>query len=450
MLSPQDGENFFNEFIFDIKKSKNSKCEDIGLLRFLEFCEKSVALEVNDRKILHKKYLEGLDAMIKVPESHINNLTIIRKIFNNCKDITEIKSIMHFIQNMGVEQIKEIKNTNQQKQKIETLEYYLTLKNGSPKWFINKLNELSKYHEQVLKYSLLDPFWCHIVDFGKEESYIPQIYIKLNIRPEHPTQCSYERKKLYHRPSFNDWPKNLEEAVTLFEKPEDDNLDVNDSVQETVVIINSNNNDPIYISNNKDKLKSLDTTKEQGVTLFRVYSRKVDTAVTYSPETDIKLYILIYEAKRLYISQRGDYNKLCKMLNDAANSFILYLVKKCKMVTNELKKLFSEMQWIGLFSSDGKIYFMIYQICEETKIHFITYQSSYPISIPIKHENHDIASALEIFLQVEDIFQMNLKVIEKIHKIADQINTNDTDPYKTAAQEYLTRVISETPSTLLK
>ncbi|CAG8477905.1 9337_t:CDS:2 [Racocetra fulgida] len=277
------------------------------------------------------------------------------------------------------------------------------------------LNELSKYREQVLKYSLLDPFWCHIVDFGKEESVWKKIYAKslldrlktkcfqldinqiddiittvdqaysdynlsneppsieikslldfkqkslaesilirwqLNIRPEHPTQCSYERKKLYHRPPFNDWPKNLEEAVTLFEKPEDDNLDVNDSVQETVVIINSNDNDPIYISNNKDKLKSLDTTKEQGVTLFRVYSRKVDTAVTYSPETDIKLYLLICEAKHPYISQRGDYNKLCRMLNDAANSFILYWVKKCKMVTNELKKLFSEMRWIGLFSSD--------------------------------------------------------------------------------------------------
>ncbi|CAG8851091.1 4531_t:CDS:2, partial [Gigaspora margarita] len=131
------------------------------------------------------------------------------------------------------------------------------------------------------------------------------------------------------------------------------------------------------------------------------------------------------------------------MLNDAANSFILYWVKKCKMVTNELKKLFFGMRWIGLFSSDGKIYFMIYQICEETKIHFITYQSSYPISIPIKHANHDMASALEIFLQVE-------KVIEKIHKIADQMNINEAESYKAEAQEYLTKVISETPPTPLK
>ncbi|CAG8818555.1 38237_t:CDS:2, partial [Gigaspora margarita] len=244
MLSSQDGENFFNEFVVEIKKTKNSTHEDIGLLSFLEFCDKRVALEVNDKRILHKKYLERLDAMIletpkrknknfpkeklqlirnnfpvssneepklyseqqettkldtcvcyevykfwtnvaylnekdkNLPESNINNITIIRKILNNCKDINEIKSIINFIQYMGVEQIKEIKNTIQKKQKIETLEYYLSQKDGNPKWFINKLNELSKYREQILEYSLLDPFWCYIVDFGKEESVWKKIYTK--------------------------------------------------------------------------------------------------------------------------------------------------------------------------------------------------------------------------------------------------------------------------------
>ncbi|CAG8822584.1 2182_t:CDS:1, partial [Racocetra persica] len=57
-------EYFFNEFIIEIKKSKNSTYEDIKLLRFLEFCKEKVALDVNDRKILHKKYLERLDLMI--------------------------------------------------------------------------------------------------------------------------------------------------------------------------------------------------------------------------------------------------------------------------------------------------------------------------------------------------------------------------------------------------
>ncbi|CAG8763223.1 18577_t:CDS:2 [Gigaspora margarita] len=77
---------------------------------------------------------------------------------------------------MGVDRIKEISNKIQQKQKIETIEYYLAQKNSNPKWFINRLNELSKYREQILKYSLLDPFWCYIVDFGKEDSIWNKIY----------------------------------------------------------------------------------------------------------------------------------------------------------------------------------------------------------------------------------------------------------------------------------
>ncbi|CAG8829879.1 5945_t:CDS:2, partial [Gigaspora margarita] len=314
----------------------------------------------------------------------------------------------------GIDRIKEINNNIQQKQKIETIKYYLIQKNGNPKWFINRLNKLSKYCEQILKYSLLDPFWCYIVDFGKtnliwnkiyerslldrlktkcfhldlhqiddiissiEQAYSdynlshepPSIEIKsLNNKQkkwaesilirwqinsfdnifdsEHPTQCSYERKKLYHCPSFAEWPIDLKEAVNLFEKPEDEHFDASNSVLEKVGIIQNNRNEPIYMPNdkhNKHKLLSLDTTIEQGITLFRVYSRKVDTAITYSPETGIKLYLLICETKHLNKPQGGDYNKLCRMLNDAANSFILYWAKKCKKVTKELKKLFCELR----------------------------------------------------------------------------------------------------------
>ncbi|CAG8848453.1 9773_t:CDS:2, partial [Gigaspora margarita] len=64
MLSFQDGKNLFNEFNIKIKQTKNLTYKDIGLLQFLEFCNGRVTLEVNDRKVLHKKYLEGLDAII--------------------------------------------------------------------------------------------------------------------------------------------------------------------------------------------------------------------------------------------------------------------------------------------------------------------------------------------------------------------------------------------------
>ncbi|CAG8815951.1 754_t:CDS:2, partial [Dentiscutata erythropus] len=51
-----------------------------------------------------------------------------------------------------------------------------------------------------------------------------------------------------------------------------------------------------------------------------------------------------------------------------------------------------------------------------------------------------MASALEIFLQIEDIFQMNLKVIEKIQKIIDQINVEESENFETPLK-YLKKVI---------
>ncbi|CAG8687018.1 9774_t:CDS:2, partial [Dentiscutata heterogama] len=105
-----------------------------------------------------------------LPENNINKITIIQKTLNSCRDINEINSILKFIQNVGVDQIKKINNNIQQNQKIETIEYYLAQK------FINRLNELSKYREQILKYFLLDPFWCYIVDFGKADSIWNKIY----------------------------------------------------------------------------------------------------------------------------------------------------------------------------------------------------------------------------------------------------------------------------------
>ncbi|CAG8754211.1 22091_t:CDS:2 [Gigaspora margarita] len=159
MLSSQDGENFFNEFIVEIKKSKNLTYEDIGLLSFLEFCDKRVALEVNDKRILHKKYLERLDAMILE--------TLKRKNKNFPKEKLQL------IRNnfRGSETTKLVSC-----QKLSG--YKDNLADGNPKWFINKLNELSKYRKQILEYSLLEPFWCYIVDFGKEKSVWKEIYTK--------------------------------------------------------------------------------------------------------------------------------------------------------------------------------------------------------------------------------------------------------------------------------
>ncbi|CAG8619454.1 5984_t:CDS:2 [Dentiscutata erythropus] len=385
MLSSQDGENLFNEF--KIRKTKNPTYKNIGLLQFLEFCKERVDLEVNDRKVLHKKYLVGLDAMI-------NETTTRNKKFTK----NELKSIRDKLPVSN----NDMKNQNYKSVQISYQAYSdYNLSHEPPSIELKSLN----YKQKRWAESILIRWQIVLNKF---------LFGKFHLHgPEHPTQCSYKRKKLYHRPPFTEWPKNLQEAVNLFEKPEDEHFDANDSVLETVVIIQNDEDEPIYIPNDKHNLLSPDMTNE---------------------------------SKRLNKPQGGDYNKLCRMLNDAANSFILYWAKKCKRVTKELKKLFCDIRWIGLFSSDGKLCFMIYQICEETKIHFITYLNSYPILIPITNMNHDMASTLEVFLQIEDIFQMNLKVIEKIQKIASQINIKESENYETPL-EYLKKVIGKTPST---
>ncbi|CAG8796553.1 14092_t:CDS:2, partial [Racocetra fulgida] len=86
-----------------------------------------------------------------------------------------------------------------------------------------------------------------------------QAYSDYNLSNEPP---SIEIKSLINQQKS--WAESiLIQAVNLFEKPDKEYFDINDSVQETVVIIQSNENEPIYIPNNKDKLKSLDITKEQ-------------------------------------------------------------------------------------------------------------------------------------------------------------------------------------------
>ncbi|CAG8818076.1 21407_t:CDS:2, partial [Gigaspora margarita] len=390
---------------------------------FLEFCKGRVALEVNDRKVLHKKYLEGLDAKIK---ETTKNKKFTKNELKSIRDKLLVSN--NDIKNQNYERTSIMNQETTKLVSFQRLSGYDDIFDWIRQW-INPFDNMLE-SDLVLNYIFIP------LEIGLNKFLFGKFHLH---GPEHPTQCSYERKKIYHRPPFTEWPKNLKEAVNLFEKPEDEHFDANDSVLETVVIIQNNGDEPIYIPNDKHKLLSFDTANEQGFTLFRVYSRKVDTAITYSPETGIKLYLLICEAKRLNKHQGGDYNKLCRMLNDAANSFILYWTKKCKKVTKELKKLFCEFRWIGLFSSDGKLNLMIYQICEETKINFITYLNSHPVSIPISNMNHDMASALEIFLQIEDIFQMNLKVIEKIQKIVDQINIEESENFETPL-EYLKKL----------
>ncbi|CAG8608758.1 26752_t:CDS:2 [Racocetra persica] len=103
---------------------------------------------------------------------------------------------------------------------------------------------------------------------------IQKFIFKNIIRPEYPTKCSFERRKLFYRPSFNRWLANLREATSLFKKSETDHLDNDDYIQETIVINQNNQDKPIYLPDNNQKILIEDSTNQQGVTLYQLYCQK--------------------------------------------------------------------------------------------------------------------------------------------------------------------------------
>ena len=84
-------------------------------------------------------------------------------------------------------------------------------------------------------------------------------------------------------------------------------------------------------------------------------TKKVDAAISYTPfdseETEIKLYLFLYEAKKpntTYELENKDYDKLVRLLHDCFNSFIIYYSKKAKYITQTLRELFSKIFLYGL------------------------------------------------------------------------------------------------------
>jgi len=84
---------------------------------------------------------------------------------------------------------------------------------------------------------------------------------------------------------------------------------------------------------------------------FKVYPRKCDLAITYN-QGDIRLYLLICEAKRPESNDSSDYNKLIRAMHDAYNHMLRYLVSNGA----ELKEEFNDLKVLGLYVF-GKIRF---------------------------------------------------------------------------------------------
>ncbi|CAG8855567.1 37978_t:CDS:1, partial [Gigaspora margarita] len=148
--------------------------------------------------------------------------------------------------------------------------------------------------------------------------------------PEHETKCSFERRSWHHCPPYGNWPSDFEEARNIFDIPDELN-DKNIIVEENIIIQNQINEEPIILPSNTTVL--LNEDPKQGITYIRVYFKKVDIALTYTYKKSSLVYFLIVEAKLPNVPFHGVYDKLLRSINDAINSFLIYIAKNAKNIT---------------------------------------------------------------------------------------------------------------------
>ncbi|CAG8718495.1 12278_t:CDS:2, partial [Cetraspora pellucida] len=133
--------------------------------------------------------------------------------------------------------------------------------------------------------------------------------------PEHETKCSFERRSWYHYLLYGEWSSDLEKSQCIF--------DVLDELNDQNIIV------------------------KERITYIQVYSKKVDTALTYTYRNNLA-YLLIVEAKLPNAPFHRVYNKLLRSINDTINSFIIYIAKDAKNITNILENLLKKLRWIAI------------------------------------------------------------------------------------------------------
>ena len=87
---------------------------------------------------------------------------------------------------------------------------------------------------------------------------------------------------------------------------------------------------------------------EDSVTLNKKLAKKVDGAISYSPncDEDLLLYLLICEEKKPDYIGNDDYDKLTRCMNDCWNSWIIFYCKKAEQLS---KKLIEQLKKIKIF-----------------------------------------------------------------------------------------------------
>ncbi|CAG8790060.1 4101_t:CDS:2, partial [Cetraspora pellucida] len=148
------------------------------------------------------------------------------------------------------------------------------------------------------------------------------------------------------------------------------------------IIKNQIDDEPIIFPSNATILLNEDVKPE--ITYVRVYSKKVDTALTYTYRNNLA-YLLIVEAKLPNAPSYGVYDKLLRSINDAINSFIIYIAKDAKNITSILENLLKKLRWIAIFVAERRFSLMAIKLIDNYQ-----FRLCFPIGearVPVKSDN---------------------------------------------------------------
>ncbi|CAG8839532.1 8020_t:CDS:2, partial [Gigaspora margarita] len=372
------------DFIKDFFNQKVKKLNEISLIKFLNYCKIKLAnkgsnLVYKEKLLIHQLYSNKLktkwnkkfmdiqlgDALrifqqqiedgdylilqfwadIAKPHTQNNNTDILSNVqtaIYSCTDKTQLLTTINYLKNISEVQIKEILLRAEIQKKRKNYRTIYKLSNIKPQWFFKKLKELGKIKEKLLELPITDPFYCFIVNFNSEIwRPIYQRNAILRIENDCLLKILMEQYDDINNAMdivFEKYNPNFEPSTKIELNSDLEDLYKNYSeVTERNIISDE-------ITNCLQPILNSESYNDD----VRVYPRKVDTAITYTYK-GYSLYLLMCEVKLPNASNCGVYNKLIRSLNDSINNFIIFFSKTAKIITSELKLLFSKMKWVGLF-----------------------------------------------------------------------------------------------------
>ncbi|CAG8795102.1 25427_t:CDS:2, partial [Gigaspora margarita] len=378
-------------------------------------------------------------------ESLIANVQVL---ISSCEDVHILKCIADYVLKLSNQQIRNI--ILKSKERIKSK-------------FLEGLKKLENYKAELFKVPIMNPIFCNIIDISKfeydnidygvrnalfnykidlESTLIieinrfqkleGQIYLDiLELCPEHETKCSFERR-------------NFEKARDIFDIPDKQN-NKNIIVEENIIIQNQINEEPIILPSNTTVLLNEDS--KPGITYIQVYSKKVDTALTYTYKESNLVYFLIVEAKLPHMPFHGVYNKLLRSINDAINSFLIYIAKDAKNITRRLENLLTKLRWIAIFVAEGNYSLIAIKLMDnhQLRLNFSIGETK----IPVKSENIlDSLFLLSLLNYIKKSVNENLKILKQIEQEIERIKSSSSE--RNNSMDFLNKIISATLSTPIK